>query len=123
MEDMICPNGWTGCQECSHTEMCMAGLYRGERIVEVAKIVEKQIHREVVKTVEHIKRGTWADKFLKMSEDERWQDYRKHHIPDLHHKEPIPLDGPSSPGGGSKSNVKKAKKGTKPTIYKWGSIL
>lgn len=121
-----CPHNWSDCSMCAHERMCIAGLYKPEVsdievVIEAAEICEKVVQDEVVEAIEKI-RGTWAEKFNAMSEDERWADYFKHHPPSLHDKTPIPLDGPSSPGGGSKSNAKKSKKGNKVFTNIWEGI-
>ena len=111
-KDMVCPNNWSDCTMCKHERECKAGLYHGETIVEVAKIVEKQMIREAIKSAVIIK-GLQSD-------TDFWGWWSRSSPPNLHYKEVLPLDGPSSPGGGSKSNVKKSKKGNKPTQYVWG---
>lgn len=80
---------------------------------------EEAVQTEVVESAERI-RETWFKKYSHMSEGERWAEFRKYHIPNLHEKEVIPLGGPSKPGGGSKTKAKKSKKGNKPTVYVWG---
>ena len=118
-----CPNGWEDCECCAHQRACIAGMYEPEEdniqvVIKAAEISEAVVNAEVKESAEKI-RGTWADHYANMSEDERWQDYRKYRAPDLMHKEPVPA-GEGSPGGGSKNGVKGAKKGTKKTIYEWG---
>ena len=112
MEERDCPNGWDNCEECTKERECKAGLYHGETIVEVAKIVEKQMIKEAIKSAIIIK-GLQSD-------TDFWGWWGKSSPPNLHSKEVLPLDGPSSPGGGSKANVKKSNKGCKPTVYEWG---
>ena len=109
-----CPNGWWNCELCARERECKAGLYHGEidRVVEVADIAEKQIVKEAIKSALVIK-GLQSD-------NDFWGWWSRSSPPNLHAKEALPLDGPSSPGGGSKSNVKKSKKGNKPTQYVWG---
>ena len=108
-EDRICPNGWQ-CENCKYDRECMNGNYHIETdldvVVRAAEISEMVVHAEAVESVARIK-GTWADEFLRMDEDQRWEDYRKYHVADLVSKEPMPLDGPSSPGGGGKCRVPK----------------
>lgn len=126
MEERICPNNWQNCEDCMKLRDCRAGLYHGEpeAIIEIAATVEKQMDKEVVATVENIKRGTWAKRFAEMSEEERWQDMRKYPIPNLHTVEPYKaMAGAIVPGGGGSNRVKKSKKGNKPTVYVWGETL
>jgi len=122
-----CPHNWTDCNLCAHLEACKAGIYKPEPetdigvVVKAAEIVEEIVHTEVVQSVASI-RGTWAERFKAMTEDEKWADMRKYHPPSLHDKQPIPLDGPSAPGGGSKSKAKKSKKGNKVYTDVWEGI-
>jgi|GEM_PF-2331446 len=121
-----CPNGWL-CEECLHEEVCAIGQYYIEpeiTIIEIANKIEKEVVKEASKDARNIIRGTWASQFLSMTEDQRWEDYRKHHIGDLMYKEPYKaMAGAIVPGGGSKSNVKKSNKGCKPTVYIWGATI
>jgi len=102
-EDRICPNGWPNCEDCKYDRGCKPGRYHIETDLEVviraAEVSDRVTQGEAVESVARIK-GTWADHFLKMDETERWEDYRRYHVADLISKQPIPLDGPSSPGGG-----------------------
>ncbi len=101
-----CPNGWTDCNLCANKKSCDDGTYEPdddrESVIIAAEIVEKQIHAEVVESVEKIK-AISHEAFMQMSGDEIFARLAKYRPPNLHHKEPIPLDGPSAPGGGSKS--------------------
>ena len=124
MEERVCPNGWNHCEMCSHERKCIAGLYHGEieTIVLAAEIAEAVVSKAAIESAMKIK-GTWFEGFNRMCEEERWQDYRKYHIADLIYKEPITcMGGPTRPGGGSKSKVKKSPKGNKPTQYLWGEF-
>ena len=120
-----CPNGWNDCECCAHQRACIAGMYEPEEdnieiVIKAAAVSEKVIDAEVRESIHKI-RGTWAEGFLKMSEKERWEDLRKYHIPSLMDKVVLPA-GEGSPGGGSKSNAKKSKKGNKKTVYVWGEF-
>lgn len=111
-EIRACPHSWSNCELCANLKACEAGTYTAEledheletdlgiAIEEVLPVV--QAVPEVVESVAKI-RGTWAEQFLKMSPNDRMKEFMRYHPPSLHHKEPIPLDGGSSPGGGSKS--------------------
>lgn len=120
-EDRICPNNWE-CEYCKYDRECMIGNYHVETglkgAVRAAGAFEWVIQGDVIEREEK-GRGTWADHFLKMDEDERWEDYRKYHEPSLMYKVPIPA-GEGKPGGGCTMKVKKSKKGNKPTVYIWG---
>ena len=111
MEERDCPNGWNNCEECARERECKAGLYHGETIVEVAKIVEKQMIKEAIKSALVIK-GLQSD-------NDFWGWWSRSSPPNLHEKQPIPA-GEGCPGGGSSNNVKKTNKGTKKTVYEWG---
>ena len=110
--DMICPHGWINCQECANEETCRAGRYEPKQtdlevVIKASEISQKVVDIEVKESIHKI-RGTWAEEFLKMSEKERWEDYRKYHITDLTYKEPVTcIPGPISPGGGGKCRVPK----------------
>ena len=120
-EDRICPNGWESCEECNYDRSCRPSHYHIETDLEVvvraAEVSDRVTQGEAVESAEKC-RGSWFDGFSKMDSEERWKDYRKHHIGDLGIKEPIRLDGPSSPGGGGSKGAKKGK-GCKPTVYVW----
>jgi hypothetical protein len=124
MKDRPCPNGWTECAVCKHERACRAGLYRGENIIiKAAEIVERVVTAEAIESAEKIK-GTWFEEFLKQPSEDIWAWMAKWKVPNLHEKEPWQaMSGPSAPGGGSKSNIKKSKKGNKPTQYVWGETL
>lgn len=114
MQDMICPNGWVECNECLHLQKCIAGMYEPEEdeepIVKTAKIVEKIMHNEAIKSTESIK-GTVVEKFSKLEGDTWWREFGKRRASDLHVKEALPLLGGVTHGGGSKSkNHKKPQK-------------
>ena len=121
MKERVCPNNWEDCTMCSHERKCIAGLYHGEieTIVLAAEMAEAVVSKTAIESAMKIK-GTWFSEFSTMSEEERWQDYRKYHVGDLMYKEPVKcMDGPTSPGGSS-IKYKKNNKGCKPTIYEWG---
>lgn len=121
-EKRECPNGWL-CEDCQHEQQCAIGQYYIEpiTIIEIAEKIEKEVVKEAVRDARAIMRGTWFDNYNRMNADERWNEYGKWPTPHLHYKQPIPLDGPSSPGGGSKSKAK-SKKGCKPTQYLWNEF-
>jgi|GEM_PF-6819721 len=92
MEDRECPNGWSNCEDCLRLKDCIAGLYHGE----IAEI-EKRIAKEAANSAREI---------MGMQEKENfWGWWAKSSPPNLHHKEVLPLDGPSAPGGGGKCRV------------------
>ena len=117
-----CPNGWDDCGICENYEKCKAVMFEPEEetstIKEAVKIAEKVIQHEAVESVARIK-GNMAQEFIELSSDERMDRFYSRKVQGLHHKDVIPLDGPSAPGGGGKSNVKNSNKGNKPTIYIW----
>jgi len=106
-EDRLCPNKWINCEDCKYVRECTPRNYHIETDLEVvikaAEAAERSVNAEVKKVV----RETWAQKYDRMTEDERWQDYYRYHVPDLMSREPLPLDGPSAPGGGGKCRVPK----------------
>ncbi|WP_407310546.1 hypothetical protein [Desulfosporosinus sp. SB140] len=131
-----CPNGWTNCELCANYQMCKAGLYYGEPIEEsifdepeqtgpeilrqAAEIAEKVTQADAIESAEKIK-GTWAERFLTLSPDEGLNEFYSKHTPDLHHKEPLPLDGGVVHGGGSKSKRHKKPPRTMAEYLKtWG---
>ena len=123
-EDRVCPNGWI-CEDCNYERSCRPSHYHIETDLEVviraAEISERAVNTEVVESVEKC-RGTWYDKFSKMTEEERWSEYRLHHIGDLQFKEPVKaMSGPTSPGGGKVGKIKKSNKGTKIVMEPWTS--
>lgn len=112
-----CPNGWKCGEDCLHfTRGCTTDHpYIATALEMAAEASEMATHNEAVESVEIIK-GKPARAYTDMDRFDSWR------VLGLHHVEPLPLDGPSSPGGGSKSNVKKSKKGNKPTVYVWGQM-
>ena len=131
-EIRVCPNGWSDCSLCAHNEACEDGTYTveledHELETDLGIVIEDtvpivQAVSEAVESDASI-RGTWASRFNAMTEAERWADIRKYHPPNLLHKEEVKcMMGAISPGGGGSNGVKKEKKGTKPTIYKWGEF-
>ena len=126
----VCPNGWTDCNLCANNEACKNGTYTAELedheletdLGIVIENIELPVPAEVGKSDASI-RVTWASRFNAMTEAERWVEHRKYHPPNLLHKEEVKcMMGAISPGGGGSNSVKKEKKGTKPTIYKWGEF-
>ena len=120
-----CPNGWGDCGICKNYEKCKAGMFEPEEetstIKEAVKIAEKVIQHEAVESVARIK-GNMAQEFIELSSDERMDRFYSRKVQGLHHKDVIPLDGPSAPGGGSKSKVKKSKTGNKVYTDVWEGI-
>ena len=123
--DMVCPHDWNNCSECANVELCRAGLYKPDPsdhdiLMKAAKMAEKVVTKDAIESAHKI-RGTWMEELNRVTgTDEFWTWFTKYRIPDLHYKEPLPLDGPSAPGGGGTVRVKKSKKGTIPTVYVWG---
>lgn len=114
MEIRECPHGWDNCNLCANFNLCINDMYKPEEetpdidvVIKAAETSEKVMNAEVKESVDKI-RGTWAEKFESMSEDERWADYYKYHQPNLLVKEPITcMNGPTEPGGGGKCKVPK----------------
>ena len=108
-----CPNGWTDCNLCAYFEMCKAGLYYGEPeetdselLEQAAEVSERVMQAEAMESAQFIKKGTAST----YSGLKRFYSLK---TPDLHHKDPLPLDGGSLHGRGSKSkNHKKPLKKT-----------
>lgn len=105
-----CPNGWTDCELCANLQACNEGTYIPEPKPELTEPeLATDLGLDIQESVEKIQdartseRGTWSEKFAKMTPDERLAEIYRYHPPSLHDKDPIPLDGPSAPGGGSKS--------------------
>jgi hypothetical protein len=111
MQDRDCPNGWSECGVCLHERDCRAGLYHGEEniLIKAAEIAERVTHTEAVESVRSIKRDMHSE-FMAMTTDECMTWFYGYRVQGLHYKEPIPQDGPSSPGGGKRKNAKKPKK-------------
>jgi len=105
-----CPNGWNDCECCAHQRACIAGMYEPEEdniqvVIKAAAVSEKVINAEVKESI-HKVRETWAEGFLKMSPEERMNEFYSFSTQGLNYKEPNPA-GPSSPGGGGKCRVPK----------------
>ena len=108
--DMPCPHGWNNCQECANEETCRAGRYEPKQtdlevVIKASEISQKVVDIEVKESI-HKFRGTWAEEFLKMSPEERMNEFYSFSTQGLNYKEPNPA-GPSSPGGGGKCRVPK----------------
>src|SRR5665647_956490 len=101
-EIRVCPELWLDCHLCKYVGLKNTCLYSKsdiEIVILAAKIADKVVQSEAVESAYRIK-GTWAEHFSKMDEDERWADYRKYHIADLVSKEPVKcMAGPTEPGG------------------------
>ena len=107
-----CPSGWFECEICANEKECKAGLYKPEEtdievVIKAAEVSKKVVDTEVLKNVESIRGGSWFEEFSKLSYNDRMKEGARYHPPSLHDKTPIPLDGPSSPGGGGKCRVPK----------------
>ena len=123
-EIRVCPNGWTDCSLCVNEKLCIAGLYKPEEttdlevVIKAAEISERVVQAEVREIVEKI-RETWAEKFSKMTEEERWAEYGKYQTPNLQSVEPWQaMAGPSAPGGGGTCKVPKKPKKKMPEYLK-----
>jgi len=117
LNDMECPHDWNNCSECANVELCIAGLYKPnpndhDVLMKAAKIAEEVVTKDAIESAEKIK-GLQAD-------TDFWTWWGRTSPPNINSKIPLPLDGPSAPGGGSKIRVKKSKTGNKPTVYVWG---
>ena len=121
-EDRICPNGWPNCIECKHDRSCKPGHYHIEEdidvVIKAAEVCEKVVQAEAVESVAKI-RGSWAERFLAMTEEERWVEHGRYKTPNLQSVEPWQaLSGPSSPGGGGTCRVPKKPKKKMPEYLK-----
>jgi len=124
-----CPHGWVDCSYCANKQRCDDGTYEPEPepietdldvVIRAAEVSERVVQAEVMESVEKI-RGTWAERFNVMSEDERWQEHGRYQVPNINSKEPYKaMQGAIVPGGGGKIKTKKDTKGHKPTVYVWG---
>ena len=123
-----CPHGWNDCSLCANFKACESGTYIPEpeptpnpNPEPILELEENELATDIGIVIPR-ERETWAERFASMTEDERWAEMYKYHPPSLHDKTPIPLDGPSAPGGGSKSKVKKSKTGNKVYTDVWEGI-
>lgn len=128
MEDRPCKNGWKECAVCKHEIDCSAGLYQGEEdlLTIAAEICEKSVMAKAKESAEKIKGwrgGSWHEWYMKLSHEERMDWFYSNKVQGLHHKEPIPQDGPSSPGSSKSGKIKKSKRGNKVSIEPWTSIV
>jgi hypothetical protein len=123
IKDRECPNGWNECTVCQHERDCRAGLYHGEDIlIKAAEIAERVTHKEAVESVRSIKRDMHSE-FMAMTPDECMNWFYGYRVQGLHYKEPIPQDGPSTPGSSKSGKVKKSKRGNKVSIEPWTAIV
>ncbi|EHQ88263.1 hypothetical protein [Desulfosporosinus youngiae] len=109
-----CPNGWTDCELCAHwkNKVCTYVPEEEPEPEPVCELEEDELATDLGVDIPHV-RGTWAERFLALPPDEALEQFYSKHPPNLHHKEPLPLDGGIVPGGGSKSrNHKKPEKKT-----------
>lgn len=106
MVDRPCPNGWAECAVCKHEIDCRAGLYKGEEdiLLIAAEICEKSVMVEAKESARSIKRDLHQE-FMAMTHEESMNWFYSNKVQGLHHKEPIPQDGPSTPGSGGKCKV------------------
>ena len=114
--DMPCPHGWNNCTDCKNVDLCKVGLYKPESsdldiLILAAKIAEEVVTADAIESAQKI-RGTWMEELDRVAgTDEFWTwFYKDKRASNLHAVEPIPLDGPSSPGGSKSRNHKKPKK-------------
>jgi hypothetical protein len=127
-EIRFCPVGWVDCQFCAYYDdrlkdkircSCVPEQTEEPIIVTATRIAAKTIDAEVKKNVESI-RGDRHKHFMSLSPDDALREfYQCRRGNDLHYKEPMPLDGPSSPGGSKSGKVKKSNKGTKIIVEAW----
>ena len=124
----VCPNGWVNCNLCANKKACDEGTYVAELEdheleTDLAIVIEVPVEVAVVPTVvAKSHRGTWYSNWNGMTTEERWAEIRKYRQPSLHDKTPLPLDGPTAPGGGSKSKVKKSRTGNKVFTDVWSGF-
>ncbi|HWQ41686.1 MAG TPA: hypothetical protein VN456_06575 [Desulfosporosinus sp.] len=120
-----CPHGWVDCEFCANVKACDAGTYIPEtELTESELTVDLGIPIVDVQDIPPVKpiseRGTWAERFNQMSEEERWAEYGKYRTPDFNEKLVLPA-GPIKLGGGSKNKSKRRKKkGSKIFTSEWG---
>ena len=120
-----CPNFWENCEDCKHDFECRAGLYHGEEdiLIKAAEIAERVVLAEAIESAEKIK-GTWQEEFLQQPSEYIWAWMGKwNRASNLHSSEPWKtMSGPTSPGGGSKSNKHKKPQKKQPEYLKtWGT--
>ncbi|KLU66320.1 hypothetical protein DEAC_c17190 [Desulfosporosinus acididurans] len=102
---MDCPNDWTDCKLCAYWDdrdkICA--------YVPEEELSESELAKDLGINIPSI-RETWFERFSRMNEDERWEEYYKHHSDDLISKEPYKaMAGAVEHGGGSKSGKKHKK--------------
>lgn len=122
-----CPHGWKDCNLCANLEACNNGTYIPEPdpvelVSEPNEITEPELSVDLSIPIPS-ERGTWSEKFAKMTPDERMAEIYRYHPDDLISKEPYKcMPGGMSPGGGSRAGrVKKSNKGTKIPVDPWTS--
>jgi len=123
-----CPHGWTGCELCVNLTACQDGTYIPE-----SEPVEHELIPELTPSVEELttdlgvviphERGTWFDKFSKLSHNDRLKEIARYPIPNLHSvADPYKAEqGAIVPGGGKSGRIKKSNKGTKIPLEPWTS--
>lgn len=120
-----CPHGWTDCNLCANLKACQDGTYVPEPEPEpeaVNELMEDELEVDLGQPIPS-ERGTWAQRFLAMSENDRWRNQKQYIRPDdLISKEPYKhMVGAIAPGGSKSGKRKKSKKGTKIPIEPWTS--
>ena len=121
----LCPNGWEDCSLCRYDVLCKAGLYEPGIsdlgiVVLAAKISEEVVTASAIESAEKI-RGTWMEEFDQLPEGGIWEWMARYRTPHINYKETL-NGGPSEPGGGSKSKVKKSKTGNKVFTDVWSGF-
>lgn len=109
---MTCPNGWD-CDLCKYNSLTNTCLYPKsdlDIVVLAAKIAEEVVTTDAIESAEKI-RGLQAD-------TDFWTWWGRTSPPNINSKIPLPLDGPSAPGGGSKSRAPKKPKKEVPEYMK-----
>ena len=107
-----CPHGWNDCNLCANYEPCLAGTYVPENeLTESELTVDLSIpiaEEPAVLPTEYTasERGTWFDRFSRMSTRDRWAEIRRYPRPNFNEKEPYKaMAGAIVPGGGGKCKV------------------
>ena len=128
-EIRLCPELWGDCDFCKYTSLENTCLYPKSDlriVVLAAKIAEEVVTKDAKKSAERIMLS-WTDwhdhqrQIDLLSEDERWRHRFGNPTPHINYKETL-NGGPSEPGGGSKSRVKKSKTGNKVFTDVWSGF-
>lgn len=125
-EVRLCPAGWSDCEYCEYVgtdDTCLYVKSDIEVVILAAEIAEGVVTEDAIESAQKI-RGTWMEELDRVvGSEEFWPWFhlgiRANHA---NYKEPLPLDGPSAPGGGSKNKATKSKKGNKVYVNVWSGF-